>query len=440
VDTDGVQGARPHCGGRSRAAIVVLVAIALLAAIAAPAPADSVLSVRASKHQAKRPVTGPVNRPRPGRSRHRHRTRHPPAAPRPRLPAPPAPAPTPTYQNPVGGPTADPKGLSNIGGAADYYLYGTGADFPIKHSTDLIHWQAAGTAFATRPGWVVQNGDWHPWGPSVLQQTGPCPLATVLAAVLRQQAISSSCFYLYYTGLSEQFGVNCVAVASSPQPGGPFTDQGPLSNGKLDAAGRPVGCGDDAGYGNIDPSPFVDTDGREYLYMSTDSACMSPGPCTGAGGGTLRPMISALTLAADHVTVVGPRHQLFSGNEIWEIAGDHLVVEGPHMEMHNGVYRLFFSGGDYGGSYGMGDAALTTPLGPAFQDPGNPILSRSDQVFGPGGGATITGPHGGEWMLYHARLGSYQSPRQLFIDPVIWNPDGSVRVAGPTSTPQSPIP
>jgi hypothetical protein len=167
---------------------------------------------------------------------------------------------------------------------------------------------------------------------------------------------------------------------------------------------------------------------------------MSPGLCTGAGAGTLRPTISALTLAADHITVVGQRRQLFSGNELWELASDHLVVEGPHMEIHNGVYRLFFSGGDYSGSYGMGDALLATPLGPAFQDPANPILSGTDQVFGPGGGATITGPHGGEWMLYHARLGSYQAPRRLFIDPVIWNPDGSVTVGGPTATPQSAVP
>ena len=61
-------------------------------------------------------------------------------------------------------------------------------------------------------------------------------------------------------------------------------------------------------------------------------------------------------------------------------------------------------------------------------------------VFSPGGGSTIIGPRGGDWMLYHSRLGSYTAPRQLFIDPMVWRRDGSVTVSRPTTTPQSPGP
>jgi hypothetical protein len=42
------------------------------------------------------------------------------------------------------------------------------------------------------------------------------------------------------------------------------------AGGDGDARGRPIGCGDDAGYGNIDRAPFVDANGRAYLYLSTD--------------------------------------------------------------------------------------------------------------------------------------------------------------------------
>ena len=144
----------------------------------------------------------------------------------------------------------------------DYYLYATGDRFPIWRSPDLVHWANVGTAFTERPVWTVQSGDWHPWAPAVAR----CPEAT-----------APSCFILYYTALHGTLTPrpHCVGVALSSAPGGPFTDLGPLTaeDGGVDASGRPIGCGDDAGYGNIDPAPFVDADGRAYLYVSTDRRC-----------------------------------------------------------------------------------------------------------------------------------------------------------------------
>jgi beta-xylosidase len=337
------------------------------------------------------------------------------------------------YQNPVSGDTPDPAGLNNNGSGSDYYLYATGNDFPIQHSSDLVHWTYLGTALTQPPSWVVQSGDWNPWSPSVLQANRPCPATQ-----------SPSCYYMYYVGLSAQFGIHCVAVATSPTPAGPFTDRGPLSNGALDSSGRPIGCGDDTGYGNIDPAPFVDADGSAYLYVSTDYAC-SPGSssCTAASS-TLQPTISVLPLAPDllSVPVSGQRKALFSGQpNSWEQAPWAPVVEGPWMEKHNRTYYLFYSGGAWTGNYGIGDATMRSPLGKGLQkDPKNPILYGTATVFSPGGGSTIIGPRGGDWMLYHARLGSYTAPRQLFIDPMVWRRDGSVTVSGPTTTPQSPGP
>jgi beta-xylosidase len=117
-----------------------------------------------------------------------------------------------------------------------------------------------------------------------------------------------------------------------------------------------------------------------------------------------------------------------------------MVVEGPWVEKHFGRYYLFYSGGPWTGNYAMGFALLSSPLGPATKNPGNPILAGNGTVFGPGGGSTIRGPRGEEWMLYHARLGGYTQPRQLFIDRVVWHTDGTVTVRGPTTTPQSPAP
>jgi beta-xylosidase len=110
------------------------------------------------------------------------------------------------------------------------------------------------------------------------------------------------------------------------------------------------------------------------------------------------------------------------------------------MEKRNGIYYLFYSGGDWTRDYGMGVAVMVSPTGPPTKDSHNPILRGTANVFSVGGGSTIIGPHGADWMLYHGRIGSYGAPRQLFIDPVIWGPDGSVFVAGPTITRQAPVP
>ena len=284
----------------------------------------------------------------------------------------------------------------------------------------------------------MPTGDWNPWSPSVLQADGPCP-----------NKQSGPCYYMYYAGLSGQFSpsIHCVGVATAPVPGGPFTDWGPLSNGVLDNSGRPIGCGDNAGYGNIDPAPFVnvDTDGRRaYLYVSTDNACPpASASCndTDSTVSTVRPTISVIPLSQDLLHAAGSRQPLFSGGpQSWEQAPWAMVVEGPWMEKRNGVYYLFYSGGDWTHNYAMGDARMPTPTGPATKDPNNPILHGTDQVYGPGGGSTITGPSGGNWMLYHAKLGGYNQPRQLFIDPVVWSRNGNVTVKGPTTTRQTPAP
>jgi beta-xylosidase len=338
-----------------------------------------------------------------------------------------------TYTNPVYGDTfyADPMGLST---GVDYYAYGTGSLFPILHSTDLVSWTSVGTAFSTKPSWVVSSGDSHPWAPSVVRTPSRCP-----------HTKSPACYVMYYVGLHGSLSptTNCIGVATSTTPTGPFKDLGPLSAGKrsLDRSGRPPGCGDDAGYSNIDPAPFVDSDGRPYLYLSTDRICDQPAPGVAC---PLKPTISVIPLTSDFLHPAGPRRALFGGVAgTWEQqAGGTPKVEGPWVERRGSTYYLFYSGGDYRAAYGMGYATAASPLGTDgfVKSSANPILSETPDVLSPGGGSVIRGPHGGDWMLYHGRPGAYTEPRDLRIDPVVWNTDGTVAINGPTSTPQSPVP
>ena len=352
----------------------------------------------------------------------------------------PSPAPPPEtaetyYQNPVYSTAAfpDPFVLDNGDTHSDYWAFATGDLFPILHSADLVRWTPEGTAMSARPIWVVTSGDWHPWAPGVVQSRLPCPGAG-----------SDGCYVMYYVGLSAALNRNCIAVATSPTSGGPYTDRGPLALAGQATGGSsmPIGCGDADGVGNIDPSPFVDTSGQAYLYLSTSNACTDGASCY------LKPTISVIPLTADLLEASGPRTALFSGDPgTWEAAAAPApTVEGPSMELHNGTYYLFYSGGSYTHAYGMGYASSSSPTGPFTESASNPFFASAADAFSVGGGdRLVTGPHGGLWMVYAARASS-TAQRTLWIDPFAWQPPTTPGapdvpgVAGPSTTPQSTEP
>ena len=319
-------------------------------------------------------------------------------------------------------PVPDPFILDVGGKHNDYYSFNTGDRFPVLHSTDLINWRSVRLAMNSRPAWAIQTGDWHPWAPSVIQTGAPCPGST-----------TAGCFVMYYVGVSAQYGVNCVAVATSSKPDGPYKDQGPLDT--VPPSSTPVGCGDDASAGNIDPSPFVDTDRQAYLYVSTDFTLSG-------STRTFQPTISVLRLSPTLRTAASSRVPLFSGSPgTWEAANVGTpTVENPTMVKHNELYYLLYSGGGWRGAYGMGYATSSSPTGP-FAKAGTQVLAETSDVKSPGGGDTpVVGSNGGLWILYHGRSTSRDQPRVLRMDRFSWTAqNGGLDVpvvAGPSSTPQ----
>jgi hypothetical protein len=335
------------------------------------------------------------------------------------------PPPSATYTNPVYGSFPDPMALLT---GADYYAYGTGSNFPILHSSDLVNWSSAGTAFtsSTFPSWDSGN----PWAPSVLAM----PTTSSRGCPGFALPLGATCFFLYYTGLNNNLSPasNCIGVATSDRPDGGFKDQGILSNGTTTAHG-PLGCGDDAGYSNIDPAPFVDADGRAYLYFETGHP-----PDSTAWAAT----ISVVPLDTDLVHASGNRTPLLTGTQDWEQRGTSKIVEGPWLQRRGSSYYLFYSGGDWQGDYAMGYAVGGTPTGPFTKSAQNPILKGNSTVIGPGGGSVTKGPiTGADQMIYHARA-DYGLPRTLRIDRLLWNDTATpatVAVNGPTTTAQ-PLP
>jgi hypothetical protein len=325
-----------------------------------------------------------------------------------------------SYQNPVYGGQPDPMAARG----SEYYVYGTGERFPIVRSNDLVHWTRAGTAMNRRPDWVPQDGQWNPWAPSVIERAGACPGTT-----------SASCWLMYYTGLNRRFnlpdGNNCIGVAVSTSPAGPFTDTGILDTAPAttDSSGRPIGCGDDAGHSNIDAAPFVDpVSGDAYLYLSTGRNADH----------VFQRTVSVIPLTGDMLHAADARRPLFTMTQPWELD----VVEAPWMLRHGGTYYLLYSGGRFSdASYAMGYAIASSPTGPFTKALTNPFLAGKEDVVGPGGGSVVVGPHGGDWLIYHGRAVA-GGARTLRVDPLVWDDAHdlpTLGVRGPTTDPQ-PLP
>jgi hypothetical protein len=335
----------------------------------------------------------------------------------------------PVYTGPAGGGFADPMVLDVGRAHNDYWAYATGGLFPVAHSTDLVHWTNQGGAMQARPSWTDQVGEWNPWAPSVIERDEACPGRS-----------DGPCFVMFYVSVNRNVtpNANCIGVAVSPTPGGPFADRGILDRdtGAVDQSGRQIGCGDDLGYSNIDPAPYVEPDGTAWLYLSTGHKCNVANP---NGECDWNRELSAIPLSEDLLTATGPRQRLVSNSDPWE-AG---VVENPWPLPNgtDGAVDLLFSGGVFTSAYGMGYAHADATISQYDKVPGNPFLYDTAAVKSAGGGMVAAAPKGGTALVYHGRTvgppnAPYSQPRTLRIDVLGRRADGTLYTPGPSATPQ----
>ncbi len=270
------------------------------------------------------------------------------------LPGPDAPlrtAPARTFVNPVldtgtGRDHGDPFVLRHGRG---YYLYYTGsAGIEVWTGDDLVHWSPAG------PALVAPDGDhWAQvdlWAPEVLYADG--------------------IFYMYVTGTRHQsvgrartpgVGVDSgddrlrrQGIARASDPLGPFVlDPAPL----LDVW-------------SIDGHPFVDVDGRRWLFYNVrDESTRYRGTVPGCGN-----LVDEL-VAPDAVS--GRPTPVALPDAAWEGHRDGIWYwnEGPTVLRRRGRYVQMYSGGWYGdASYGVGFATADAPRGPWVKAPHNPVF------------------------------------------------------------------
>lgn len=255
-----------------------------------------------------------------------------------------------------------------------YYAYSTSSGSGrIPYATASAPtgpWSVKGDALPTKPAWA---GDGGFWAPDVSRR-------------------SDGTYLMYFAGPSVAQGRMCVGAAVANTPAGPFTSVG----------GTPLVCNASEG-GDIDPSAFVDTDGRRYLVYKNDGNAI--------GAPTI---IWLQPVAADGVTMTGGRTELLR-NTRPEEGG---VIEAPKLVRRPSQYVLFYATGvysqnTYSTSYGT-SASLTGPYTKAYR----PLLttdSVNGAVQGPGG-ADVLGDH----IFFHGWL---SNSRGMYVADLGWAND-----------------
>lgn len=278
-----------------------------------------------------------------------------------------------------------------------YYAYattnGSSINIRVMRSPDLVNWEELGDALPALPKWSVFNSG-YTWAPGVIQ--------------IEDQ------FVMYYVARNKEIDKQCIGVATSDDPGGPFTDPN-------DEA---IICQGDLG-GSIDAYPFRDDDGKLYLFWKNDGNCCD-----------LEVALWGQELNPDGLTLVGEPVKLIVRDQPWE----RPLIENPAMVKHNEKYYLFYSGNWWEShEYAVSYAVCKTVIGPCEKFLSEPWFHYEAPVMGPGGESFFTDTEGNLWMAYHAwtgvNVGYPSGQRSLHIDLVTFEGDKPV-TNGPSSTPQ----
>ncbi len=279
---------------------------------------------------------------------------------------------------------------------------GTAANVPMARSTNLVDWEfvrdaaALHDAMPNLPPWAREG--WT-WAPEVVPH--------------------GDHYLLYFTAKERRSDLQCIGVAKSADPLGPFTSD----------ATAPLVCQRENG-GTIDPNVFVDDDGKRYLYFKNDGNHPDFGQKTD---------IFVQPLSQDGLALIDEPVALLTNDRPWE---EH-VIESPTMVRQGDGYVMFFSANHFGwephqrlSPYAMGYARCEGPLGPCVDAPENPILhSYNDRkagcLSGPGHQAVFEAG-GRQFIVFHAHIATSgcrrtTRGRQMYIAPLLWR-DGTPQI------------
>lgn len=307
-------------------------------------------------------------------------------------------------QNPVlPGFHADPEVIySNQTGK--YYIYSTtdgtpgwgGYYFTVFSSPDMKTWKDEGIMLDLKSDQVPwANG--NAWAPAIIE---------------RKEGDGYK-YYFYYSGHNPELNRKTIGVAVADSPTGPFRD-----------LGKPIVTDSPVGHGQqIDVDVFQDPrTGKYYLYW---------GNCYMAGAELNDDLTS---IKENTVTVLTPEGGTLA---------DYNYREGAYVFYRNGKYYFLWSVDDTGSpNYHVAYGTSDSPLGPIkVADPCIVIIQNPEkEIYGTGHNSVINIPGTDEWRIVYHRINKNfierdKKPgihREVCIDKMFFNPDGSIRQVVPT--------
>jgi beta-xylosidase len=244
-------------------------------------------------------------------------------------------------------------------------------DYYIYSSTDLVKWTDEGKGLAMSDvPWVKE----YMWAPDC--------------------AFKDGTYYLYFPARGKD-GKFMIGVATSTKPAGPF---------KPEATAIP-------GSSSVDPAVFIDDDGKAYMYYGGDG-----------DGGLKSPLVVKLN---DNMKEFDGTPKQITGIQYW--------FEACWMHKYNNTYYLSYStGSNHPGAQAseLAYATATNPMGP-FTYKG---------IFMP----KLTGwtnhhsiiKYQDKWYLFYhtADRSGVDTKRDLCIDYLTYNADGTIKPVTPTKT------
>jgi beta-xylosidase len=270
-----------------------------------------------------------------------------------------------------------------------YWAYATGSagrNLQVMYSADLHTWSPPTDALPVLPSWASSG---QTWAPGLLKR--------------------GSTFLMYYTVHDASLDQQCISVATSSKPQGPFSD----------TSTEPLIC-QSANGGSIDPNPFVDpASGDLYLLWKSDDNSLGAGHPThiwgqelSVGGTSLFPGTSPSLLLTESAAWQSPS------------------AEGPTLLFSGGRYYLFYGANNYDtASSGIGYAKSSSLLGSyANKSTLGPWLGTRGNAQGAQGPNVFTDKSGVTRMAFAAWYGpvGYENGgvRSLWIGTLDFNSSG----------------
>lgn len=285
-------------------------------------------------------------------------------------------------QNPISPPgvyIADPS--AHVWNDGKLYIYGSldeSCDYYCSHrhhvlvTDDLIHWSLFRDALVSKG-----EGDAIPYNDNLLYAP--------------DVAFSGSTYYMYYC---QPDRISAEGVATSLSPAGPFSN-GSSINLK--------------GYNQIDPCVFIDDDNQVYYIWGQFTLKMA----------RLKPGMKELDLASVRDSVL--------------TESSHFFHEGAFMAKRNGLYYLVYADISRGETPTcIGYSVSRSPFGPYRY--GGVIIDNNYCNPGNWNNHGSIAEFKGQWyVFYHRSTHGCNTMRKACVEPIYFNPDGSINEVEMTS-------